>query len=228
MKITSIKPSAIICFLLLITGSLTVHSQSMTDMNGNVYKTSKLGVQEWSASNLNVTKFRNGDVIPEAKTKEEWIKAGADEKPAWCYFKNDPANGFKYGKLYNWYAVNDKRGLAPNGWRIPVTADWMKFVKNLLGVDYAGPKLKSIQGWKSKNGVDKIGYKALPAGIRDEKGDFYFMGTVSHWWTNSEPVEVSKSNLIFSVKLNDNTTEVSYEKMKKENGLSVRCVRNLK
>ena len=228
MKISLIKPSVLISFMLLFTVSLTVHAQTMKDVNDNVYKTTKLGIQEWSASNLNVSAFRNGDVIPQAKTKEEWIKAGVDEKPAWCYYKNDPVNGLKYGKLYNWYAINDKRGLAPNGWRISINKDWELLVKNLLGIDYAGPKLKSTTGWRSKSNTNKIGFSALPAGLRDENGDFNFLGTVSQWWSNTQPVEVMKSNLIYSVKLNDNTVEVSYIKVKKGNGLSVRCVRDLK
>lgn len=70
----------------------------------------KIGDQIWMTRNLNVDKFCNGDPIPETKTNEEWIKAGENGKPAWCYYDNDPANGEKYGKLYNWYAVNDPRG----------------------------------------------------------------------------------------------------------------------
>ena len=215
-------------FTLLTFGSILVHAQTMKDMNGNVYRTAKLGIQEWSATNLNVTTFRNGDIIPEAKTKEEWMKAGADEKPAWCYYKNDPVNGFKYGKLYNWFAINDKRGLAPEGWRISINRDWELLIKNLLGIDYAGPKLKSANGWKSKNGINKIGFSALPSGLRSDDGDFNSLGTIGQWWSNTEPVEVTKSDLIYSTKLNDNTVEVSYIKVKKSTGLSVRCVRNLK
>jgi uncharacterized protein (TIGR02145 family) len=228
MKIATNKSLFVMCLILSTFGSILVQAQTMKDVNGNVYRTTKLGIQEWSANNLNVTAFRNGDVIPEAKTKEEWIKAGVDEKPAWCYFKNDPVNGLKYGKLYNWYAINDKRGLAPNGWRISINKDWELLVKNLLGIDYAGPKLKSTSGWKSKNNTNKIGFSALPGGLRDENGDFNFMGTVSQWWSNTQPVEVKKSNLIYSVKLNDSTVEVSYIKVKKGTGLSVRCVRDLK
>lgn len=84
----------------------------------------KIGTQTWAVKNLDVTTFRNGDIIPEAKTNEEWKKSGDEQKPAWCYYNNDPANGEKYGKLYNWYAVNDPRGLAPEGWHIPTDAEW--------------------------------------------------------------------------------------------------------
>jgi aspartate kinase len=84
--------------------------------------------------NLNVSNFRNGEAIPEAKTNEEWIKAGNEGKPAWCYYENRSENGRIYGKLYNWYALNDPRGLAPAGWSIPENNDWRTLVKNLKGV----------------------------------------------------------------------------------------------
>jgi uncharacterized protein (TIGR02145 family) len=101
--------------------------------------------------NLNVATFRNGDPIPEAKTKEEWEKAGQEGKPAWCYYENDPKNGAKYGKLYNWYAVIDPRGLAPTGWHVPTDAEWgilSDFVgeESTLG-NTAGKKMKSTAGW---------------------------------------------------------------------------------
>ena len=79
----------------------------------------KIGNQIWMVKNLNVETFRNGDHIHEAKTLEEWKIAGENQKPAFCYYNNDPKNGTIYGKLYNWYAVNDPRGLAPAGYHIP-------------------------------------------------------------------------------------------------------------
>ena len=83
--------------------------------DGKVYKTVKIGGQEWMAENLNVSKFRNGDIIPHAKSNAEWKAAGEKKQPAWCYYENDPSNGVKYGKLYNWYAVRDPRGVGTTG-----------------------------------------------------------------------------------------------------------------
>jgi uncharacterized protein (TIGR02145 family) len=111
------------------------------------YKSVKIGTQTWMAENLNVSTFRNGDPIPEAKTDEEWKKAGKEGKPAWCYYDNDPKNGAKYGKLYNWYAVIDPRGLAPAGWHIPSDAEWTT-LGDQLGSD-PGKKMKSTSGWDS-------------------------------------------------------------------------------
>ena len=102
-----------------------------------------IGSQVWMTENLNVDKFRNGDPIPEAKTYEEWKKAGENKQPAWCNYKNDPANGEKYGKLYNWFAVNDPRGLAPKGCHIPSDKEWTVLTDFLGGNKVAGTKMKS-------------------------------------------------------------------------------------
>jgi uncharacterized protein (TIGR02145 family) len=109
------------------------------------YKTVTIGTQVWMKENLSVSTFRNGDPIPEAKTDEEWERAGEEGKPAWCYYDNDVKNGTKYGKLYNWYAVNDARGLAPSGYHVPTDEEW-KMIKDFLGDD-AGTKMKSTSGW---------------------------------------------------------------------------------
>ncbi len=113
------------------------------------YKSIKIGNQTWMTSNLNVSTFRNGEAIPEAKTNEEWKRAGKNKQPAWCYYDNDPKNGAKYGKLYNWYAVNDPRGLAPLGWHVPTDEEWTLLSDYLGGNDLAGKKMKSTSGWNS-------------------------------------------------------------------------------
>jgi uncharacterized protein (TIGR02145 family) len=226
MKLNAAKLSVGLVISLFMCFSFSTMAQSVKDIDGNEYKTIKYGLQEWMAENLNVSHFRNGDIIPEAKTKKEWISLGNKGKPAWCFFENDPENGKIYGKLYNWYAINDSRGLAPEGWNIPANQDWMTLVKNLLGIDVAGLKLKSNTRWKSNNGTNKIGFSALPAGSRNIKADFKGLETKCQLWSNSEPVEVQKSDLIYSFVLNDFTMEVGYIKMEKGNGLSVRCVRN--
>jgi len=79
----------------------------------------QIGTQIWMEENLNLEKFRNGESIPKITTEKDWKDAGFDKKPAWCYYNFDQMNGSTYGKLYNWWAVNDSRGLAPEGWHIP-------------------------------------------------------------------------------------------------------------
>ena len=113
-----------------------------------------IGSQEWASFNLGVTTFRNGDPIPEILTDREWGMACAARKPAWCYYLNNVYNDAKYeyyGKLYNWYAVNDPRGLTPEGWHIPSDEEWSILTEFLGGDIVCGEKIKSTTKW-SNNG----------------------------------------------------------------------------
>jgi uncharacterized protein (TIGR02145 family) len=130
--------------------------------NSQTIETIKIGTQTWTKQNLNVTQFRNGDIIPLAKTNKDWKDACASQKPAWCYYKNNAENGVKYGKLYNWYAVNDPRGLAPLGYHIPSDSEWNKLMFNIQedalmdDFDTLGntiSMMKSTTGWKVENTV---------------------------------------------------------------------------
>ncbi|MBM3416347.1 MAG: hypothetical protein FJY20_07845 [Bacteroidetes bacterium] len=145
-----------------------------------------IGNQVWMAENLNVDKFRNGDPIPHAKTAEEWTKAGQNKQPAWCYYDNNPANGAKYGGLYNWYAVNDPRGLAPRGWHIPSDDEWTVLTDYLGGEDVAGTKMKSTSGWEENgNGTNSSGFNGLPGGLRGGNGSFSSVGKFGGWWSST-------------------------------------------
>ena len=118
---------------LCMVGSSFSQTGTITDArDGKEYKTVVIGNQTWMAENLNVGRFRNGELIPEAKTLEEWQEAIDEKKPAWCYYDNDIKKGELYGKLYNWYAVNDPRGLAPLGWHIPTINEWNNLNNYLL------------------------------------------------------------------------------------------------
>jgi len=146
-----------------------------------------IGTQVWMTKNLNVSTFRNGDPIPVAKSDEEWIRAAENEQPAWCYYGNDPANGAKYGKLYNWYAVNDPRGLAPVGYHIPSDAEWTTLERYLGSEEKAGAKMKSTQGWaEDGNGTNSSGFSGLPGGFRYDDGSFSTIGKFGDWWSCTE------------------------------------------
>lgn len=115
----------------------------------NQIQTVTIGGQMWMTKNLNVDKFRNGDPIPQARTDEEWKSAGENGEPAWCYYENDETKGKKYGKLYNWYAVNDPRGLAPEGYHIPEVRELDRLCSNSEGKKVFYKNLKSTIGWSS-------------------------------------------------------------------------------
>lgn len=146
----------------------------------------KIDNQEWMTKNLNVSTFRNGDFIPEVKTTEEWERASKNKQPTWCYYDNDTKNGEKYGKLYNWYAVNDPRGLAPKGWHVPSDEEWTQLTDFLGRVEVAGTKMKSKKGWNENgNGSNESGFSGLPGGNRTY-GSFLNIGNIGNWWSSTE------------------------------------------
>ena len=184
----------------------------------------KIGSQVWAIENLNVDYFRNGDFIPEAITDEEWEAAGKKKQPAWCYYDNDPVNGKKYGKLYNWYAVNDKRGLAPAGWHVPSDAEWTILSTNLGGEDVASNKMKSSFGWlENKNGSNSSFFSGLPGGCRSINDNFSSVGKVGDWWSTSEynwsNAYYMQLGFFYYSYLHTGTSS-------KDNGFSVRCLKD--
>jgi uncharacterized protein (TIGR02145 family) len=136
--------------------------------------------------NLSVDKFRNGDHIPMAKTREEWVKAGINNQPVWCYYENDSINNKNYGKLYNFHAISDPRGLAPKGWRIPNAKDWEVLISNAGGELDADDKLKNTFGWDNQNGSNEIGFFANAGGTRTwNTSEFRKIRRVGYWWTST-------------------------------------------
>jgi uncharacterized protein (TIGR02145 family) len=192
----------------------------VTDKDGNSYNTVTIGKQIWMVENLNVTHYRNGDEIPLVQDKEEWDNQTTG---AWCYYENNSGNGITYGKLYNWYAVNDPRGLAPDGWHIPTDADWTKLTDFLGGADIAGHKLKNTAGWdENLNGDNSSGFSAMPGGYRTHDGYFSNIGRNSIFWTSTEfnGERAWFRNVIGSI---PNIYNPNYEK---DFGLSVRCIKD--
>ena len=181
----------------------------------------KIGNQVWMTKNLEADKFRNGDALLQAKTEEEWMKADDEKKPAWCYYDNDPSNGTKYGKLYNWWAVSDPRGLAPKGYHIPSDAEQNQLIE-YLGVMEAGTKMKSAEGWNENgNGSNASGFTGLPGGYRDEEG-FDQIGSFGSWWSSKEN-STKEVQLIF---LSSKSASVIRYNDFAEQGASVRCIKD--
>ena len=183
----------------------------------------KIGNQVWMLENLDVENFLNGDLIPQAKTAEDWENAGKNNEPAWCYYDNDESNGTKYGKLYNWYAVNDPRGLAPEGYHIPTNAELTELTDNLGRENVAGIKMKTSNGWyESGNGNNSSGFSAMPGGFRYINGSFSDIAKVGNWWSSSE----ADSNNAVSRFLNYYNADVFNYNSDKKNGFSVRCLKD--
>jgi uncharacterized protein (TIGR02145 family) len=185
-----------------------------------LFKHIKIGNQEWMTKNLDVDCYANGDPIPQVQNSEKWerLKTGA-----WCYYNNDPSNGEKYGKLYNWYAVNDPRGLAPKGYHIPSDLEWTTLLDFLGGEGVAGKKLKSTTSWFGNgNGDDSSGFNGLPGGVCYFTGYFDLIGEDGYWWSSTEfnanlgkYMQISYRDWVF----------YKYSK-EKGSGLSVRCIKD--
>ena len=178
----------------------------------------KIGNQTWTNKNLDVETYRNGDVIPQVKDAKEWVKLTTG---AWCYYENESDNGISYGKLYNWYAVNDPRGLAPKGYHIPSDEEWTKLSEN-LGVE-SGTKMKSTTGWEDDgNGTNTSGFAGLPVGYRIYHGEFSNIAANGYWWSSSE-YDIS---IAWMRNLSYDYGYASSYYNSKQNGLSVRCLRD--
>ena len=184
-------------------------------------QTVTIGNQIWMAKNLNVDKFRNGDPIPEAKTESEWQLAGEHNQPAWCYYDNDPANSGKFCKLYNWYAVNDTRGLAPDGWKVPSDEEWSALTDYLGGAAAAGSKIKSTSGWEvDGNGTNESGFTAIRGGFRDFSGQFQLGDSHGGWWSSTE----KDTEEAFHRHMNSAGGAIYGGGFSKKSGFSVRCL----
>ena len=167
---------------------------SMTDQEGNVYKTIVIGTQEWMAENLNTGMYRNGEVIPNVTNNTQWATLSTG---AWGIYNNDSQYECPYGKLYNWYAVNDSRNVCPAGWHVPSDAEWSTLsqtldpssIANITGTQsmVAGGFLKSTNAvlWTNPNqdANNSSGFSALPAGQRDSNGSIGSNGNLTGFWT---------------------------------------------
>jgi len=188
----------------------------------------KIGKQEWTVKNLDAAGFRNGDLISEVKGVAEWMAAGEAGQPAWCYVENNPANGTIYGKLYNWYAVSDPRGLCPTGWHVPSNAEWTQLAEYLGGDDVAGTKMKATVGWEDYegmpgNGSNQSGFSGLPGGDRDTNGNFSFIGSYGYWWSSS----ATGADNVWIRYLNSKSRGSNRDFfLTKKTGISVRCLKD--
>ena len=198
-----------------------VNSVSKQDSTKTAIDEIKIGKQIWCVKNLDVANFRNGDPIPESKTKKEWVKAGENGKPAWCYYENKTSNGTKYGKLYNWYAVNDPRGLAPKGYHIPSDEEWTILTDYLGGELKAGKKMRSSSGWNENgNGTNSSGFAGFPGGVRYNYGSFNYIGRNGYWWSATEV----RSDNAWNRYLNYYDGNVDRGYNGKQRAFSVRCL----
>lgn len=180
--------------------------------------------QVWMARNLDVSTYRNGDTIPQARNGAEWAYLSTG---AWCWYNDDSATyAATYGKLYNWYAVNDPRGLAPDGWHIPTRDDMNQLAAVFGGYNVAGAALKEAgtQHWAAPNyGATNIsGFTALPGGHRTEGGGSSTLGTFCNWW-GAASLSTSYADMYY---INAYGAQLVLSNYEKSYGFSVRCIKD--
>ena len=188
-------------FLLVAMSQLALQAQNSVT----------IGSQIWMTENLAVDHFLNGDVIPEVKSQEEWERFGNEKKPAWCYFNNNPTNK-EFGRIYNWYAVTDKRGLAPTGWHIPSNEEWRRF--KIFMEDRPIKKREIV----FKN------FKVVFGGYRFILTSFEKTNSTSYWWSTSTN-DAFRFNAVYE-SLNLLSGEFAEGEFANGTGLPIRCLKD--
>lgn len=228
-----------------IIDSGRVQPSTITDIDGNVYQVIKIGEQWWMTENLKVTRYRNGDRIPLIKDSKEWKHTFFGAYAIYPHTRLDGLEtneevGDKYGLLYNWYAVNNSRGLCPEGWHIPSDADWKKLEMHLgmsqqdanqtgrRGYNQGG-QIKSRRtdpdphpSWRSPNvgATDYAGFSAVPGGFRSYDGSFDDIGRRGVWWSSTKYDDIMVWSRILHFQYGNIFRDISCI----DDGLSVRCV----
>ncbi|HMO33770.1 MAG TPA: fibrobacter succinogenes major paralogous domain-containing protein [Lacibacter sp.] len=185
------------------------------------YANVTIGTQVWMSENLDVAFFRNGDPIPHVPHGPAWATLTT---PAWCYYNNDPATGAVYGRMYNWYAVGDPRGLAPEGWHVARDAEWNTLANFVGGTAVAGGQLKAVTLWNAPNtgATNSRGFTALPGGVRGNGGSYFGLGNGGIWWCAEQ---FGPNGAIFW-SLSATSAATSRGGASKQDGHSVRCVKD--
>ncbi len=192
--------------------------------SGDNYPAVSIGCASWMTKNLNVSTYRNGDPIPKVTNSATWA---ALTTGAYCYFNNDSTTyAAVYGKLYNCYAVNDPRGLAPEGWHIPSDFEWTTLENTLGGSDFAGGPMKAMgtANWDAPNlgATNLCNFTGQPGGYRGVQGGFNVEGEFGYWWSCT----MASTDIAWSRSLNTEDTFVLAIGADWNNGYSVRCVKD--
>lgn len=204
----------------------TSMSSSVKDVDGNLYRTVKIGDQWWMAENLKTTRYNDGTSIPEIADNTEWLNVAADHMPAFCWYDNNSGYKATYGAIYNWEAAGNGK-ICPEGWRLPDEVDFYElclYIDPESAMGYysgvAGGALKETgtAHWESPNtgATDEYGFTALPGGYRNVEGTFASIGKVGNWWSDSG---------LASMGMTYNDTYVSFSEGGNEYGRSIRCIK---
>ncbi len=215
---------------------------TVKDIDGNEYMTIKIGAQEWMAENLRTSKYKTNINIKHADLDSLWQETGSNETGAWSWYNNNSTNDDRYGKLYNWHAVNNELGLCPTGWHVPTVNDWAELVNYIKSQNdnFIANQLKSCRQidsplggicdtdihprWDSHSihyGTNDFLFSGTPGGYRISTGSFFSKGYEGVWWSASENSEENA----WSWSLHNSSGDISENNSNKQDGYSVRCVK---
>jgi uncharacterized protein (TIGR02145 family) len=208
--------------------TLKLPGDTVLDVDGNIYHKVAIGSQVWLVENLRTTHYRNGDSIPLVIPDAQWklLTTGARS-----YYDNLPSNEKTYGSFYNWHAVNDSRGLCPEGWHVPSDQEWSHLAFLLGGDSIAGGKMKTTgtieQGtglWYSPNtgATNSSGFSGLPGGYRINYGNYYSVGNVAYFWSSSDTTNANGWNYVLDANNENLIRHYNFQ----TNGFSVRCMKD--
>ena len=229
----------LLALTLLYSGLTGAQAQSVKDIEGNLYKTVTIGDQVWMAENLKTSKYSNGDSI--GTTFPATLDITSENSPEYQWFYDDNDNNLPtYGRLYTWYAATDKRNICPSGWHVPTDEEWTVLTGYLIGKGYGykgkgsdiSKSLAATSGW-IKNSLEgnvgydqesnnRTGFTALPGGYRYGSGLFNGIGSFGYWWSASEVY----STAAWYRSLSDHHNYVYRDSSNKQNGVSVRCIKD--
>jgi uncharacterized protein (TIGR02145 family) len=226
---TGIFLYAIVIILLMFTYSCkkddndNLPANAVKDIDGNIYHTVTIGTQVWMVENLKVTKYRDGTPIPNVSDSSAWSNQTTG---GYCDYDNTTSNSIIFGKLYNWYAVNDNRKIAPVGWHVPIDEEWTILTEYLGGIFVAGGKLKEtgFTHWAEPNtgATNETSFTALPGGLRSYTGTFKDISYIGYWWSSTGSSMGNAGRLIIDYSYSGVYSYSGY----KDNGFSVRCLRD--
>jgi uncharacterized protein (TIGR02145 family) len=199
---------------------------TVSDIDGNQYKTIVIGSQTWMTENLKTTHYANGDEITSIEENNAWQNS---EQGAWTYYNNNEAMNADYGKLYNWFAVHDARNICPSGWHIPNDPEWEALLSGLGGYLVAGAKMKETGlnhfAYSNEGSTNESGFTGLPGGMREYDSYTHDLGLTGFWWSSTVSNDYYQLEAYYYFLSRDDDAALDGTG-DRNNGLSCRCVKD--
>jgi uncharacterized protein (TIGR02145 family) len=218
----------ILIFYATFTVAQSVPSSKKSSAIDKGLKSIKVGSETWTSQNLNVSFFRNGDAILQARSIDEWKKALDEGRPAWCYYEFQEPNGLIYGKFYNWYAVHDARGLAPKGWHIPKIEEWDTLL-NFIGSNQVWDKMVDTSGWMKgmSKTSNETGFSVLGGGLCGESSFGGIGMETAFWCASKDPSSIQNSSNLLTIHFGTSwAPSIGKVFGEERGGMYVRCVKD--